>query len=127
MRRKIGSALSPVLLELLIVILFFALSSAAVLQLIAAAAETSRRSEAKSEALIAAIDLMESVKAEPDCETPERTIRTNAGSEIRLLVKTQRTETEAGTMLGIEVSAVSEGEVILCLNGSQYLPGEGAA
>ena len=120
---KRESSVSPVLLELVLVILFFAISSAAVLQLIAAAAETSRDSRIRTEALIAATDLMETAKADPLGEIAAEPVVTDGGSEITFSVSTAGTKTGAGTLYEIVVLARSQGETVLRLTGRQYVPG----
>ena len=123
---KRSSLISPVLIELVIVILFFGLSSQAVLQLIAAAVHTSRESERKSAAMIAAMDIMENVRHDPAASVDPEPVVTRSGEELTFWVTVTASATGAGQLYDIMVSAQSGGETVLTLTGARYVPG-GAA
>ena len=122
------------LVELLIVILFFMLAATTIVELYAAARQKSIHARAVNSAMLAAENLSERLYDDPD-EEAELTASgfvfdAESGEWVLekenyvLTAQVQETAKEAGILRTILLKAEREGQVLLELPSSRYLPGE---
>lgn len=127
MKRR--SALSPVLVELLVTIVFFALSAAVVVQLLAAANRTSSQSTDTANAAAALSTLMDELRADPEgsegmaADGSRRVERVLSDGTV-LSAQINRSLTGGGALYSIYAEAEKDGETLLRFEGARYIAGK---
>lgn len=129
---KQNGRVNALLVELLIVVLFFMLASTTLMEIFGAAKQNSTRAGVRSEALMQAQNLAETLygaDAPLDKLADMGFVQGADGWEkaeklYSLIVTCWEEATEAGLLRRMEVSALYQGENLFTLPADRYIPGE---
>lgn len=129
---KQNGRVNALLVELLIVVLFFMLASTTLMEIFGAAKQYSTRAGARSEALMQAQNLAETLYA---ADAPQDKLAElgfvqgeagwdKAESLYHLTVTCDEEAGEAGALRRMTITAVYNGETLFALPADRYIPGE---
>ena len=127
-----GSRANALLVELLLVVFFFMISAAILVQVFADAKLKSRNAKAMNASMLEAQNIAEDLYAaeDPDAILMSYGFTAEDGSWVLekdgylLKVTRQEEETETGKLLTYEVAGIQDGNTLLTLPSTRYIPKE---